>query len=59
MAPDQFEGLDLINKIEKLEKKIALYEQALEALARLDNGSAYGNSEGNVMALEALNMRNK
>lgn len=40
--------------VEKLEQQLAELREALEKLARLGNGDRYGNSEGNVIAQNAL-----
>jgi hypothetical protein len=38
----------------KLERQLTELREALERLARLGNGDKYGNSEGNVIAQDAL-----
>lgn len=40
--------------VERLEQQLAALREALEKLARLGNGDRYGNSEGNVIAQNAL-----
>jgi hypothetical protein len=54
--------LGLLAEIEHLQKDFAYIKQrrdaltfALEKLARLGNGDRYGNSEGNAIAIAALN----
>ena len=41
-------------RIAELEQQLAELREALEKLARLGNGDRYGNSEGNVIAQNAL-----
>ena len=41
-------------RIAELEAQLAELREALEKLARLGNGDRYGNSEGNVIAQNAL-----
>ena len=45
--------------IEKLEQQLAELREALEKLARLGNGDRYGNSEGNVIAQNALALQER
>ena len=44
----------LIVRIEELEVELEIALEALEKLARLGNGDHYGNSEGNMIARNAL-----
>ncbi len=41
-------------EVERLKKEKKELVEALERLARLGNGDRYGNSDGNVIAQEAL-----
>ena len=46
--------LELCRRLEKLQGQVDRYKTALEKLARLGNGEHYGNSDGNVIAQQAL-----
>ena len=45
---------ELIERAEKAEAEVERLREALEKLARLGNGPHYGNSEGNMIARNAL-----
>jgi hypothetical protein len=54
---DRIEALcneEVSKKIAELERQLAEATEALEKLARLGNGDRYGNSDGNVIAQQAL-----
>lgn len=46
--------VDLEQQLEAAERRNAELVEALEKLARLGNGDHYGNSQGNMIAREAL-----
>ena len=48
-------SIRIIAEIEKLQQENKRYREALEKLARLGNGNKYGNSDGNIIAQDALN----
>ena len=48
-------SIRIIAEIEKLQQENKRYREALEKLARLGNGDKYGNSDGNIIAQDALN----
>lgn len=51
------ENTQLLRRTAELEEKLAAAEkmrEALEQLARLGNGDEYGNSDGNIIAQQAL-----
>ena len=52
------EGLRLMDETEKqLQAENKKYRAVLEILARLGNGQEYGNSDGNILAQQALRNR--
>lgn len=51
---DWDKSLSLIDGIKQIKRRLGLAEIALERLAKLGNGENYGNSVGNVIAIDAL-----